>query len=41
LGGIVGAQIGARLLSEVPGDLFKKIFAVTLIGLAVYLLVKK
>ena len=41
LGGIVGAQIGVRLLSEVPADLFKKIFAVTLIGLAIYLLVKK
>ena len=41
LGGIVGAQIGARLLSEVPADLFKKVFAVTLIGLAIYLLFKK
>lgn len=41
LGGIVGAQIGARLLTEVSPDLFKKIFAVTLIGLAIYLLVKK
>jgi uncharacterized membrane protein YfcA len=41
LGGIVGAQIGVRLLTEVQAELFKKIFAVTLIGLAVYLLVKK
>ncbi len=41
LGGILGAQIGARLLTEVPADLFKKMFAVTLIGLAIYLLVKK
>jgi len=41
LGGIIGAQIGARLLTEVPTDLFKKIFAVILIGLAIYLLVKK
>ncbi|MDH5587139.1 MAG: sulfite exporter TauE/SafE family protein [Nitrospirota bacterium] len=41
VGGIVGAQIGARLLPEVSDALFKKIFAVTLIGLAIYLLVKK
>jgi uncharacterized membrane protein YfcA len=41
LGGIIGAQIGARLIADVPTDLFKKIFAVILIGLAIYLLVKK
>lgn len=41
LGGIIGAQIGARLLTDVPTDLFKKIFAALLIGLAIYLLVKK
>jgi len=41
LGGIIGAQIGARLLADVPTDLFKKIFGVILIGLAIYLFVKK
>lgn len=41
LGGIIGAQIGARLLADVPADLFKKIFALILIGLAIYLFVKK
>jgi uncharacterized protein len=41
LGGIIGAQIGARLVEGVPTDLFKKIFAVMLIGLAIYLFVKK
>jgi uncharacterized membrane protein YfcA len=41
LGGIIGAQIGARLVEDVPTEMFKKIFAVILIGLAMYLLVKK
>jgi uncharacterized membrane protein YfcA len=41
LGGIIGAQIGARLIEDVPTDMFKKIFAVMLIGLAIYLFVKK
>ena len=41
IGGIVGAQIGARLVEHVPTDLFKKIFAGVLVGLAVYLFVKK
>jgi uncharacterized protein len=41
LGGVIGAQIGARLLEDVSTDLFKKIFAVLLIVLAVYLFVKK
>ncbi len=41
LGGIIGAQIGARLVEGLPTDLFKKIFAVMLIGLAIYLFVKK
>ena len=41
LGGITGAQIGARLLADVPVDVFKKILAVLLIGLAIYLFVKK
>ena len=41
LGGIIGAQIGARLVDGVSTDMFKKIFAVILIGLAIYLFVKK
>jgi len=41
LGGIIGAQIGARFLEDVPTDMFKKIFAVILISLAIYLFVKK
>jgi uncharacterized protein len=41
IGGIVGAQIGARLVEHVSTDSFKKIFAMILVGLAVYLFVKK
>lgn len=41
LGGIIGAQIGARLLEHVSTDSFKKIFAVLLSGFAIYLFVKK
>jgi uncharacterized membrane protein YfcA len=37
LGGIVGAQIGARLLQHVSTAHFKKIFACILVGLAIYL----
>ena len=41
LGGIIGAQIGARLVEHVPTDIFKKIFAVILLALAVYIFFKK
>ena len=41
LGGVIGAQVGARLLEQVDTASFKKIFAVVLLGLAVYLFVKK
>ena len=41
LGGIVGAQIGARLVEHVSTNTFKNLFAVVLVGLAVYLLVEK
>lgn len=41
LGGLIGAQIGARLVENVPTDMFKKIFAVLLMGLAIYLFLKK
>jgi uncharacterized membrane protein YfcA len=41
IGGIIGAQIGARLVEHVSTAGFKKIFALVLVGLAVYLFVKK
>ncbi|MBW1851468.1 MAG: sulfite exporter TauE/SafE family protein [Deltaproteobacteria bacterium] len=41
IGGILGAQIGARLVEHVSTANFKKIFSLILIGLAVYLFVKK
>jgi len=37
IGGVVGAQIGARLVEGVSTANFKKIFAVILLGLAAYL----
>lgn len=37
LGGIVGAQIGARLVEHVSTSTFKILFAFILVGLAVYL----
>lgn len=40
-GGIVGAQVGARLLQDVSTAGFKKIFAVVLAGLAGYLFFSK
>jgi uncharacterized membrane protein YfcA len=40
IGGIVGAQIGARLLEHVSTANFKKIFALILLGLATYLFFK-
>jgi uncharacterized membrane protein YfcA len=41
LGGVIGAQIGARLIELVSTENFKKIFAVILAGLAVHLFIKK
>ena len=41
IGGIIGAQVGARLVEYVSQAQFKKIFAFVLLGLAVYLFVKK
>jgi len=41
LGGIVGAQLGARLLEQVATDNFKKIFALLLSAFAVYLFMKR
>lgn len=41
IGGIIGAQVGARLVEHVSTANFKKIFAVILVGLAVYMFFKK
>ncbi len=41
IGGMIGAQIGARLVEGVPTDVFRKVFAGVLLGLAVYLFLKK
>lgn len=41
IGGIAGAQVGARLVEHVSTASFKKIFAVILLGLAAYLFFKK
>lgn len=41
IGGIIGAQIGARLVEHVSTANFKKIFAVILVGLAIYMFFKK
>lgn len=41
IGGIIGAQVGARLVEQVSTESFKKIFAVILVALACYLFFKK
>ena len=41
IGGLVGAQVGARLVEHVSTANFKKIFAFVLLGLAFYLFFKK
>jgi uncharacterized membrane protein YfcA len=41
VGGVLGAQVGARLVENVSTAQFKRIFAVILVGLAVYLFFKK
>lgn len=40
IGGIIGAQIGARLVEYVSTANFKKVFALILVGLAGYLFFK-
>ncbi|MCP4745763.1 MAG: sulfite exporter TauE/SafE family protein [Desulfobacteraceae bacterium] len=40
-GGIIGAQIGARLIEHVSTANFKKLFAVILMALAIYIFIKK
>jgi uncharacterized membrane protein YfcA len=41
IGGIIGAQVGARLIEHVSTANFKKIFAAILVALAIYLFLKK
>ncbi len=41
IGGILGAQLGARLVEYISTAQFKRVFAVILIGLAGYLFFKK
>ena len=41
LGGIVGAQAGAHLVQHIPTDLFRKIFSLFLVAVAVCLFFKK
>jgi uncharacterized membrane protein YfcA len=41
LGGVIGAQIGARLLEHVSTANFKRIFAGVMVALAVYIFFKK
>lgn len=41
ISGMLGAQLGARLVEEVSTGTFKKLFALVLVGLAAYLVWKK
>jgi len=41
LGGVVGAQIGPRLLQHVSGPTFNRIFAGVLVSLAAWMFFKK
>jgi uncharacterized membrane protein YfcA len=41
IGGIIGAQVGAYLVEQVSTETFKKVFAIILLGLAVYVFFKK
>lgn len=41
IGGVLGAQVGARLVEHVSTANFKKILALILVGLAAYLIFKK
>ncbi len=40
-GGILGAQLGARLVEQVSTASFKRIFAAVLVGLATYLFLQR
>ncbi len=41
VGGVIGAQIGARLVEHVSTAQFKKIFALILVGLAAYIFFRR
>ena len=41
IGGILGAQYGASLVKDVSPEIFKKIFAVFLMVMGIYLYIKK
>lgn len=41
VGGVIGAQVGPRLLQNVPGSVFQKLFACVLLALAVWMFIKK
>jgi hypothetical protein len=41
IGGIIGAQIGSRLVEYISTASFKRVFAFILVGLAVYLFFQK
>ena len=41
IGGIMGAQLGARLVEHVSTAQFKRVFAFVLVGLGAYLFFKK
>ena len=41
IGGVIGSQIGARLLEYVPTLTFQKIFSVILMGLAIFTFFRK
>jgi hypothetical protein len=40
-GGIAGAQVGARLLQNVPAPVFHKVFGSILLGLAIWMFLRK
>jgi uncharacterized protein len=41
VGGVLGAQVGARLVNHVSDLAFRRIFAAALVGLAAYLVLKR
>jgi uncharacterized membrane protein YfcA len=41
VGGVIGAQIGARLVEHISTGQFRRMFAVILVGLAAFLFFKK
>ena len=41
LGGVIGAQVGARLVEHVSTGQFRRVFACALVGLAAYLFLQK